>query len=127
MFGPPGFSYVYFIYGNYFCVNVVTSRIGRGEAVLLRALEPVSGIELMQKRRRRESLADLCSGPGKLAMAMGINRRDNELNLRISRLRIMTGPRRKERVVTTTRVGISSGVDLPLRFYLEGNGFISRS
>lgn len=126
MFGPPGFSYVYFIYGYYYCVNVVTAKKGCGEAVLIRALEPVYGIELMQRRRKRQALHELCSGPGKLAIAMGITRQDNNLDLRSSRMRILTGPPRTESIVTTTRIGISAGAELPLRYYLDGCSFISR-
>ena len=126
MFGPAGFSYVYFIYGNYYCFNVVTSREGCGEAVLVRALEPTFGIELMQRRRKRDGITELCSGPGKLATAMGITRDDNNLNLRSSRLSLKSGQKRTEKIVTTTRIGISAGSELPLRFYLEGNPFISR-
>ena len=126
MFGPAGFSYVYLIYGNYFCMNVVTGGIGRGEAVLIRALEPVSGIPLMQRRRKREKIFDLCSGPGKLTIALGITRNENGLDLNSGRLRIYAGKKRTGRIVTTTRIGISAGSELPLRFYLDGNRFISK-
>ena len=73
MFGLAGKAYVYFIYGMYYCVNVVTGREGVGKAVLLRALEPIAGIELMQQRRHTHTLWQLCSGPGKLTQAMHID------------------------------------------------------
>ena len=81
MFGPPGHAYVYFIYGLYFCFNVVSGPVGVGEAVLIRALEPQDGIELMQQRRGRTKISELCSGPAKLVQAMGIGRQHNNLDL----------------------------------------------
>ena len=124
MFGDPGHAYIYFIYGMYHCFNVVTAPVGVGEAVLIRALEPVEGMALMEKRRQGKK--DLAGGPGKLVIAMGITRQMNGSSLMTGPLKIMRGDMKKRPIVTTTRIGISSGHHLPLRFYLKGNPFISR-
>lgn len=126
MFGPPGIAYVYFIYGLYYCFNVVTASKGVGEAVLVRALEPVTGLDLMRQRRGRSKVSDLCSGPARLAQAMGIGREQNEADLMGSNL-FVAGPRLWPRdITTTTRIGINLGKDLPLRYYVSGNSFISK-
>lgn len=131
MFGPPGRSYIYLIYGMYRCFNVVTAPEGVGEAVLIRALEPVEGVDLMVRRRGTVKERDLCSGPGKLVMALGLDPSHNDVDLREGPLRLLPadshpwkGP--KGRIHVTTRIGITQGADLPLRFYLWGNPFISR-
>ena len=128
MFGPAGHAYIYFIYGMYHCFNVVTGPRGVGEAVLIRALEPVAGIPLMEKRRGTGEIRKLCSGPGKLVLAMGIDKSLNSADLRRGALRILSpAPRAaRGRIAVTTRVGINVAADAPLRFYLEGNPFISR-
>lgn len=126
MFGPPGHAYVYFIYGMYYCFNTVTAPEGVGEAVLIRALEPLEGLHIMRARRKRERLADLCSGPAKLVQAMGITRRHNGADLTVKPLVILRGADPEENIVTTTRIGINEVEKLPLRFYLEGNVYVSR-
>lgn len=126
MFGPPGFAYVYFIYGLYYCFNVVTASKGVGEAVLIRALEPVTGFDLMRQRRSRSKITELCSGPARLAQAMGIGRAQNEADLTGNDL-FIAGPRLwPQEITTTTRIGIRQGEDLPLRFYVIGNSFVSK-
>lgn len=135
MFGAPGHSYVYLCYGMYDLFNVVTEAEGCGAAVLIRALEPVSGIELMQRRRKMKNLQQLTNGPGKLVKALGIHRGQNSLCLRSSDLKILppnsfpdfkpAEPRFS--IVQTTRIGLSLGADLPLRYYIKGNPFISKS
>jgi len=132
MFGPPGHAYIYFIYGMYHCFNVVTAREGIGEAVLIRALEPVEGIGLMEKRRGTRELRNLCSGPGKLVQALGLTRELNGHGLRLPPLSIWAhesfGQRRPRRtaIIATPRIGINVGMELPLRFYLKGSRFASR-
>jgi len=134
MFGPPGCAYIYFIYGMYHCFNVVTAAEGIGEAVLVRALEPVEGIALMEKRRGTTALKNLCSGPGKLVQAMGLTPAQNHSDLCASTIGIWSAesfpgrfkiPRRSE-IITTPRIGIKAGAELPLRFYLRGSAFASR-
>jgi DNA-3-methyladenine glycosylase len=133
LFGPPGRSYVFFIYGMHCCVNTVTGQEGKGEAVLIRALEPVEVISLMQARRKTDKLVALCSGPGKLTQALHITMDDNGLSLTDSPLQIWSSdstpacqPPTGDQIVQTTRIGISKAMDLPLRFYIRGNRFISR-
>ncbi|OPY58604.1 MAG: 3-methyladenine DNA glycosylase [Pelotomaculum sp. PtaU1.Bin035] len=126
MFGPPGHAYVYFIYGMYYCFNVVSAPEGVGEAVLIRALEPAGGVSLMRKRRKRERATELCGGPAKLVQAMGISRDHNGVDLTKGALVICMGEKITEKIIATTRIGIREGAQLPLRFYLEGNRFISK-
>jgi DNA-3-methyladenine glycosylase len=132
MFGPAGNVYVYFIYGRYYCVNVVTGTEGVGEAVLLRALEPIAGIELMQQRRHTSNLWQLCSGPGKLTQAMDITLRLNGSSLLAGPLKIASADHfgsslSAEEIIAVPRVGIVRGKEAPLRFYLRGNRFVSRT
>ncbi len=128
MFGPPGHAYVYFIYGMHYCFNAVTNLEGVGEAVLVRALEPKEGVELMAKRRGRVQLRDLCRGPARLVQAMGINRYHNGADLTRGPLVICRGEESAGRgeIVTAPRVGIKEGADLPLRFYLRDNPYVSK-
>ena len=132
MFGPAGHCYIYLIYGMHYCFNVVSGKEKEGEAVLIRALEPVEGIELMKKRRGTDLLRNLCSGPAKLVEAMGIRHAANGSSLRTGPIRILTrdsyppAHTRAPQTVVTNRIGISSGAELPLRFYVKGSEFISR-
>lgn len=117
MFGPPGHAYIYFIYGMYYCFNVVTAPEGVGEAVLIRAIEPIEGIDLMRQRRPKATDKNLCNGPGKLVLAMGIQPSQNTVNLMEGNLRLETGlvvPKRY--IKATPRIGISSAQDLLLRY-----------
>ena len=133
MFGPPGVCYVYLIYGIHLCFNIVSGAEHEGEAVLLRALEPISGIKLMQKRRKTDSIKNLCNGPGKLVQAMGITRSHNNSPLGAgSALKLYSAdsfPRAtalSKAVTRTTRIGINVGAALPLRFYSTDSEFVSR-
>lgn len=128
MFARGGLAYVYLSYGIHRCFNVGSGEKGRGEAVLVRALEPFEGLETMRKARGGKSLPQLCSGPGKLCQAMGIDLSHNGVSLTGSSLGILV-PR--ERLVgnigRSGRIGISKAVDLPYRFYVKGSPFLSRN
>ncbi|NLZ38451.1 MAG: DNA-3-methyladenine glycosylase [Firmicutes bacterium] len=126
MFGPAGTAYVYLIYGIHYCFNVVTGKVGEGEAVLIRALEPLLGLQTMFRRRGSDNLKKLTSGPGNLCRAMGINLTHNGHDLRYPPLYIIADNFQTAEIVTTTRIGISSAVNLPLRFYLAHNPYVSR-
>ncbi len=127
MFGPPGFAYVYFIYGKHYCLNVVTEPEGRASAVLIRALEPQEGIPLMQRFRGTASLRQLTSGPGKLCQALSIDHSMNGVDLLGDELFLCQGEAvSPEKIVATRRVGVSAGRELPWRFYLKGNPYVSR-
>lgn len=128
MFGAPGTAYIYRIYGLHWCFNVVTGPIGYPAAVLVRALEPLEGVEAMRRRRRNPARdRDLASGPGKLAEALAITGDLNRHLLREAPLRILAGsPVSDEEVTRGPRIGISSAVDWPLRFYITDSPWISR-
>lgn len=131
MFGPVGFSYVYFTYGNHHCVNV-TARDDSASAgaVLIRSIRPNLGIDIMQSFRRRQDLRELASGPGRLTQAMGISRNLNGIDLTspLSELFIYESPPGPApRVESCTRVGISRACDKPWRFIdASSQSFISR-
>jgi DNA-3-methyladenine glycosylase len=128
LYGPPGTSYVYFIYGMYWCFNAVTRTEGLPSAVLVRALEPLSGTALMQKRRpgiRNE--VDLTNGPGKLCTALGIVGSMSGKSLQRKPLVIREGkPVPDEKVEVTTRIGITRSADWPLRWIVKGNRYVSK-
>ncbi len=134
MFGAPGHGYVYLIYGYYFCMNAVCRPPGVAEAVLIRAVEVALEEEFMRKRRPVDATRDLTNGPGKLCLAMDIDRRLDGVDLcdAKSPLFIARNPAvekfRKERgpIVTTARIGLTKAADLPLRFYLQGSSFVSQ-
>jgi DNA-3-methyladenine glycosylase len=126
MFEGAGVSYVYLIYGLHHCFNIVSGAAGIGEAVLIRALEPTEGIELMQERRKTKDLRNLCSGPAKLVQAMGITMDFNFLSMDSENFYCLESQNTDYQIITTTRIGITQGADLPYRFYIEENGFVSR-
>ncbi len=128
LYGPPGISYVYFIYGMYWCFNAVTREAGQPSAVLVRALEPLEGIALMHKRRPRiKNDIDLTNGPGKLCTALGITGSMTGKPLQRKPLVIREGERvLDDHVEVTTRIGISKSADWPLRWIVRGNRFVSR-
>jgi DNA-3-methyladenine glycosylase len=126
MFGPPGHAYIYFIYGMYYCLNAVTRQEGVGEAVLVRALEPATGIPLMEARRGRSRATGLWSGPGRLVQALGIKKNQNGEDLTRGPLFICCGQAGGIKVVNTTRVGIRQGSELLLRFYVAGSPYVSK-
>jgi DNA-3-methyladenine glycosylase len=127
IFGPPGHAYVYFIYGMYECLNIVAEPTGQPGCVLIRALEPVAGVDLMQSRRpAAKRLEDLASGPGKLTLALGITRAHNGADLTRGPL-VVRAPAEAHRleIAVTPRIGIRECADWPLRFLLKGNRFVS--
>ena len=126
MFGEAGHAYVYFTYGMYFCFNVVTGHEGVGEAVLIRAAEPLEGIELMKVDRGTDDVINLASGPGKLCQAFAINRDQNGLDLTNSELMIVDDGWKPAEIITSTRIGIRLAADRPWRFYVSGNPYVSR-
>jgi DNA-3-methyladenine glycosylase len=133
LFGPPGYAYVYFIYGNHYCLNVSCLPDGVAGGILFRALEPLQGTKQMALSRNvsLESAGDLkklTSGPGRLAEAFGITReRDNGKDLTSARsdLFIADDGYRVRRVLTTPRIGITKAAGLPLRYLIAGNEFVS--
>ena len=131
LFGPPGHAYVYFIYGRYYCMNFSCEKEGLGGGILLRALEPVTGMTQMARRRGLPPDAapcDLTGGPGRLCEAMGITRKaQNGLDLVDPRspLQVRDDGFRVTRALATRRIGIRQAVELPLRFSLPGNECVS--
>jgi DNA-3-methyladenine glycosylase len=131
LFGPPGYAYVYFIYGNYYCLNVSCLPDGVPGGILFRALEPIQGMELMFKLRGISADTDLrrlTRGPGRLAAAFGITReRDNGKDLTSSRsdLYIADDGEPAPEVLITKRIGIKKAADMPLRYIVPGNKFVS--
>jgi len=125
MFGPPGFAYVYRSYGIHWCLNFVCEAEGSASAVLIRALHPTAGLAAMRRRRGLPDERALCSGPGKLAEALGVTIKHNalpldrqpfELRARATAAEIVTGP----------RIGITKAVELPWRYGLKGSKFLSK-
>lgn len=139
LFGPPGLAYVYFIYGNHFCLNVSCLPDGVAGGVLFRALEPVEGIEQMAAARdieiagatdlkKTSILKNISSGPGRLAEALGVTReRDNEKSFvsRRSDLQIADDGYRVRKITVTPRIGIVKAAEEPLRYLVAGNAFVS--
>ena len=127
LFGPPGLSYVYFIYGMYWCFNAVTRERGHGAAVLVRAVHPTSGVDLMRRRRPRARRdRDLTNGPGKLCLAMGITGAMTGTSLRNGPVVLRAGePVPDEAVVITPRIGITSAIHWPLRFFVRDDPYVS--
>lgn len=128
MFGPPGHLYVYFSYGVHWCMNVVTGRHGEGSAVLLRAAEPLEGLDVMRARRGGASARLLCAGPGRLTRALAVDRSLNGMDLVAGdQLWIGRGrPVPDDHVVVSERVGVTVARDRPWRFFESGNPFVSR-
>lgn len=125
MFGPAGQVYVYFTYGMHFCCNIVTGRVGEGSAVLLRAVEPVSGEHIMHELRPVQGVT-LTNGPAKLCQALAINMTFNGHDLSTRPLRLeMVEPLSSAEITQTTRIGISKAKDVPRRFYINNNPYVT--
>lgn len=134
MFGEKGHAYVYLIYGMYYCVNFTSGNVpGKPEAVLIRALEPVEGVELMAKRRKQAdgTLKNLTNGPGRLCMAMDITKAQNKLDVTAPPFYIKDAePVAESMIVESTRIGVDYAKewkDKPWRFYIKNNPYVSKS
>jgi DNA-3-methyladenine glycosylase len=127
LFGPPGYWYVYLSYGMHWCANLVCQKAGLANAVLLRALEPIAGVEVMRRRRGAVAARELCSGPGKLCQALGIDRELDGKRMARSWVIVRRPGRSEERqVAITPRIGITKAADWPLRFHVAGSPWTSR-
>lgn len=130
MFGPGGYAYVYLIYGMYYCMNIVTNKESYPEAVLIRALEPIMGIDLMKERRKTDNLLNLCSGPGKLCLAMGISKNQNGNDLCGDNLYLVSGETISlDDIVKTPRINIDyakEARDYLWRFIIKDNPYVSK-
>jgi len=125
MFGPAGHLYVYFTYGMHYCCNVVVGPEGYGAAVLIRALQPLEGIDMMQERRGRGGVG-ITNGPAKLCQAFGIDKHLNGHDLSKPPLQLeITAPIKNSAIVTTTRIGISKAKDAMWRYYIDNNDYVS--
>jgi DNA-3-methyladenine glycosylase len=128
LFEAPGRLYVYRSYGIHALLNVVVEPEGVGAAVLIRALEPLTGVELMRARRGRDRVTELCSGPGKLTQALGIELHLNATSLLDGPIRLGPPPpeRPPPRVLASGRIGITRAIELPWRFCAAGSRYVSR-
>ena len=129
MFGPAGFAYVYMIYGMHHCLNIVTEREAYPAAVLIRALQPGEGVELMRARRRKQDIRLLANGPGNLCQVFGIDRSVNGLDLCGGTLFVEDRGCSPADIVVTTRVGVDYAghwKDMPWRFYIAGHRGVSK-
>jgi DNA-3-methyladenine glycosylase len=126
MFGEYGHLYVYFTYGMHYCANIVTGPKGYGAGVLLRAVEPLEGGDMLEKRRGKTG-AEATNGPAKLCQALGIDKQLNGHDLRTGALRLIPQKSLPQTdIVQTTRIGIARGQDVPWRFYIKGNPYVSK-
>lgn len=126
MFGEPGYAYVYFTYGMYYCLNVITERKGFPAGVLIRALEPRDGIEIMKKRKKKEKIDDLTSGPGKLCQALGIDKSLYGADLISNTIYLEDRGEKAGKIDSTNRIGIDEGKEKKWRFYIKDNRFVSK-
>src|SRR5881296_1019032 len=131
LYGPPGTAYIYFTYGMHWCLNAVTEAPGFPAAVLIRALEPLVGLETMRRRRGGVADGQLCSGPARLCESLGITGTLNGVSLarRVGPLRILTDGRRllpRWRIAVTSRIGVTQAADWPLRFLVKDSPWVSR-
>ncbi len=130
MYKEPGTIYVYFTYGNHHMLNIVTEKVGVAGAVLIRALEPLEGIEIMKENRCKEKSVEICNGPGKLTKALGIDIKFNGRDMTSEKIYIENNNERPE-IVSAARIGLSEEIgkealEAPLRFYIRGNLFVSK-
>jgi DNA-3-methyladenine glycosylase len=128
MFGPPGHLYVYFTYGMHHCMNVVCGPAGKGAAVLIRAVEPLEGDAIMIQNRGGRGGWGVTNGPAKVCQAFAINKQWNGHDLHSEPFQLLERPAlQPERIVQTTRIGIKQAADVPWRFYIRDNPYVSRT
>jgi DNA-3-methyladenine glycosylase len=123
-----GTIYVYFVYGNYFCFNIVTGKEGTGDAVLIRAVEPLEGLEIMKNRRpKAKNTRELTNGPSKFCMAFGLDGKFNRNDITGKDIYI-TSPAKREKfeIASSKRIGLNVGVDFPYRFFIKNNEFVTK-
>jgi DNA-3-methyladenine glycosylase len=125
MFGPPGFAYVYRSYGIHWCLNFVCEQEGSASAVLIRAIEPLQGLALMRRRRQLSDEQLLCSGPGRLAQALGVTLAHNGLPLDRPPF-VLIAREREPEIAVGIRIGITKAAELPWRYGLTGSRFLSK-
>ena len=125
MFGPPGRAYVYFCYGNHYLFNIVTEKEGKAGAVLIRALEPASGIRSMKKLRGVDDTLTLTNGPAKLTRALSIGKGQNRLALNGAELYLAVGKKQRFKTARGPRIGIKHGLEKKWRFWIKGNRYVS--
>jgi DNA-3-methyladenine glycosylase len=126
IFGPPGHAYVYLIYGIHECLNIVAEPEGSPGCVLIRAVEPLTGIDSMRRRRAVAHVEDLANGPGKLTRALGVTRRHNGSDITRGPLTVHAPSRDESFAIgVSPRIGIAKNVDWPLRFFIAGSPFVS--
>ena len=127
MFGDPGHAYIYFTYGNHYCLNITTQKAGTPGAILLRALEPVEGIDVMRRFRPNVPDSELTNGPGKLTKALAIDKSLNEQDMTVKGPLFVADPGKEDlEIWRSTRVGIREGMDRLWRFYVKGNPYVSK-
>ncbi|MBO3801914.1 MAG: DNA-3-methyladenine glycosylase [Thermoproteota archaeon] len=128
MFEEPGHVYVYFTYGNHWCLNFVAHELSKPGAVLVRAIEPTVGVEYMKKFRNISKLEDLCNGPGKLTKALKIDKKLNGLDItKEGKLYVIDKEEKNFEIVASQRIGIKRGKNKLWRFFIKDNSFVSRS
>ena len=125
MFGPGGYAYVYFTYGMYYCFNIVAGKQGFAEAVLIRALQPTQGVEIMEQRRHTTGPHNLCSGPAKLVLAMGLGPEQYGASLTTTQLHLLKRDH-EPTIVAGPRIGIRHAVDKPWRFRIADNPYVTK-
>lgn len=129
MYGEPGHAYIYFTYGNHYCLNITTQKVGVAGAVLLRALEPVRGLDSMRRSRPGVSDTQLTNGPGKLTKAFAIDKSLNEQDMTVPGPLYVLNPQTRGcdfEIWCSARVGIRNGLDKRWRFYIHGNRWVSK-